>query len=164
MRTSILLPALTAVALTAAAAISFARGGEATAGDIAVTAAWARATPPGASVGAAYLTIENRGGAEDRLVGASSPVAQSVTPHATVEENGVATMRRWEDAVIPAGGAVEMAPGGLHLMLMGLSAPLTEGESVPLTLTFEAAGAVTVAMPVAPIGAMAPSGEHAHQE
>ena len=156
-----LLPAATALALTAAAAISFARGGESRIGDLAIVSAWARATPPGASVGAAYVSVENHGAADDRLVGAASPAATSVTIHQTAEENGVATMRPLDDAAIPAGGGLAMAPGGAHLMLTGLSAPLKQGENFPMTLTFQNAGAVTVEIEIAPLGAAGPAG-HDH--
>jgi copper(I)-binding protein len=152
----ILLPALTAVALTIAAAVSLARGSEVTAGDVAVTAAWARATPPAATTGAAYLTIENRGSADDHLVSASSPAAGMVMIHETIEEAGIARMRPVENPTISAGGTLEMEPGGTHLMLMDLKQPLTEGNHVPLTLVFERAGAVTVDAVIGPIGSAAP--------
>lgn len=145
------LPALTAVALTIAAAISLARGAEVRAGDIAVVAAWARATPPGASTGAAYLTIENRGAVDDRLLSAATPAARAVMPHETVEAGGIARMRPIETPAIPAGGRLEMTPGGMHLMLMDIAHPLREGENIPLTLVFERAGSLIVE---APIGAM----------
>ena len=157
-----LLPAAIAIGLTAAAAISLARSAElAAAGDLAVTQAWARATPPGAEIGAAYVTIANQGGSDDRLIGAASPAASTVTLHATSEENGVATMRPVVRPAIPAGGALEMAPGGTHLMLVGLSGPLKEGESIPVTLRFERAGELTFDVPVTAIGASAPPEGHA---
>lgn len=155
-----LLPALTAIVLTLAAAISLARGAEVVAGDLAVVAAWARATPPAAELGAIYVSIENRGNAEDRLMGASSPAARSTTLHESVEENGVALMRPLRAAAIPVGGVLEMKPGGAHIMLMGLLAPLKEGESVSLTLDFETAGSVAVSVPVLPIGSEGPTAGH----
>lgn len=157
-----ILPAAIAVVLTAAAFFSFARSGEVTAGGLAVISAWARATPPGVDIGAAYVTIENRGGADDRLVGATTPAAEMVSAHETAEEDGVATMRTLADASVPAGGKLEMRPGGTHLMLMGLSAPLVEGDSVPLTLTFEHAGERTVQLEIAAIGAEEPPAGHDH--
>jgi periplasmic copper chaperone A len=156
----LLLPAVAAVALTAVAAISMARGHDIKAGGIVVTSAWARATPPGATVGAAYVTLRNGGGADDRLLGAASPAAKSVAPHGTIEENGVAAMRPLGDLAVPAGGTLEMQPGATHLMLMGLAEPLQEGDSVPLTLVFEKAGAVTIPLEVAPIGADGLSHQH----
>jgi periplasmic copper chaperone A len=155
--TRILLPAATAIVLTIAAGVALVRGAEAPGGALHIEA-WARATPPGASVGAAYLIVRNEGDKDDRLVGAASPAAESVEAHETVDENGVARMRPLEGASIPAGGALVMRPGGAHLMLMGLAAPLREGSSFKLTLTFERAGKMTVEAQVGPLGADAAPG------
>jgi hypothetical protein len=160
-RMRILVPAAVALALTAAAAISFARGAANGSAELAVVSAWARATPPRAEVGAAYVTVENRGGTEDRLVAAKSPAAATVVLHRSAEESGVATMRPLERAAVPAGGRLEMRPGGAHLMLMGLSAPLQAGTRVPLTLVFEKAGAIVIEVEIAPLGAAGPIG-HDH--
>jgi copper(I)-binding protein len=141
----LIVPAAIALLLTAAA-IRFARGGEPAAGDLRVTAAWAVATP--AKVAAAYLTIENRGEANDVLDAASSPVAASVVMHETKEEGGIAKMRPVENPVVPARGRLEMAPGGAHLMLNGLAAPLQAGETVEITLTFSKAGTLTAPVEV----------------
>ena len=153
----ILLPAVTAIVLTVAAGVALVRGAEAPAGPLHVEA-WARATPPGATVGAAYLIVRNNGDQDDSLVSAASEAAESIEVHETVEENGVARMRPLEGAGIPAGGALVMRPGGAHLMLMGLAAPLKEGGSFPLTLNFEKAGTMTIEVQVAPLGADAPPG------
>lgn len=154
------LPAATAVALTLAAAISYARSAEISAGDLTIVAAWARATPPGAKVAAAYIEVENRGGSADRLLAVRSPAAGSVSLHETVEENGVAMMRPMGPPLIPPGGILAMRPGGAHLMLMDIPAPLREGGTVSLTLTFETAGEVTVAAPIGSMGADAPPEPH----
>ena len=138
------------------------RGGEAS-GDLAVTEAWARAMPPGTDVGAAYVTIENAGDVDDRLLGITSPVAAKIEIHETVEEGGVARMRRLEEAHLPAGSALAMRQGGTHLMLTGLSAPLKEGDVLALTLTFETAGRVRVEAPVAGLGADAPPDHALHE-
>lgn len=115
------------------------------------TRAWARATPPGLTVGAAYVTLT--GGAEpDRLVGASSPRASMVQIHVIVESNGVAGMREVDGVDVPAGRTVVLAPGGTHLMLMGLDGPLVAGQSLPLTLEFERAGRIDVVAQVRPAG------------
>src|SRR5687768_9681614 len=111
----LLLPAVAAVALTAVAAISMARGHDIKVGEIVVTSAWARATPPGASVSAAYVTLRNGGGADDRLLAAASPAARRVAPHGTSQENGVAAMRPLGDLAVAAGGSLEMKPGATHL-------------------------------------------------
>jgi copper(I)-binding protein len=152
----ILLPAVAALVLTATAAISLVRGAELVAGDLAITSAWARATPPNASTAAAYLTIENRGDAADRLVAAAAEIARNVEIHQTVIENGMAMMRPLEDTSIPADGMLMMEPGANHFMLTGLSAPLKAGEAFSLTLEFERAGPVTVEVEIAPLGAAAP--------
>jgi periplasmic copper chaperone A len=152
----LLLPAAIAVGLTVVAAISYVRGAEIAVGDLAVTSAWARATPPGANVGAIYITVENRGATDERIVTFASPAAQSIMAHESVEENSVASMRMLKEPTIPARGKLEMKPGGTHLMLMGLTKPLKPGESLPLTLTFEKAGAATVPVEVMPMGASMP--------
>lgn len=110
-----------------------------------VSDAWARATPPGTDVGAAYLVITG-GSRADRLLGASTPRAAMTHLHEVVESEGVAKMRAIEAVPIPAGAKVTLAPKGTHIMLMGLDAPLVAGQSFPLTLRFgeSAEQAVTV--------------------
>ena len=112
-----------------------------------VSNAWARATPPGVDVGAAYMTID--GGAKpDRLVAASTPRAAMGHLHTVEEKDGVAKMRPVEAVEVPAGQSVELAPKSTHVMLMGLGRPLVAGESFPLTLVFEKAGEMTVSVEV----------------
>lgn len=106
--------------------------------------AWARPTSPIATVGAAYLTISNHGMATDRLLGASSPVAVEVQLHGSTDDNGVMRMRPVDALEIAPHGSATMDPGGMHFMLMELSAPLVAGSRFPLTLKFEHAGEVTV--------------------
>jgi copper(I)-binding protein len=109
----------------------------------------ARAVPPTAMASAAYMTIENPGPADDRLVAARSDVAARVELHTHVLEDGIAKMRALAEGVAtPAGASVAFAPGGLHVMLMGLSQPLTPGARFPLTLVFERAGELTVEVEV----------------
>jgi copper(I)-binding protein len=112
-----------------------------------VTGAWSRATPPGVSVGAAYLVITG-GDKDDRLTGASSERAEMVELHDVVEEDGVAKMRSMEVVEIPAGKRVELAPKGTHLMLMGLDAPLVAGQTYALVLQFAASGEQKVTVTV----------------
>lgn len=152
MKMRIMVPAFLALALTAAAVFSFAQRPEVTSGQLSVSEAWARAAPPSATVGAVFVTIENRGGAADRIVSVTSPAARSAMIHETVEENGVSTMRETQ-ASIDAGGVLQMKPGGVHIMLMGLTAPLKEGETVGVTLAFEKAGNVTVKARIGSLGA-----------
>jgi periplasmic copper chaperone A len=120
---------------------------------VAVENAWARATASAASTGAAYLTIIDHG-APDRLVSASTPIAGSAELHQTTQHGGVMEMRPVDGLAVSAGKPVTLAPGGYHLMLMGLRQPLHAGESFPLTLRFEKSGAVQVSVAVQSAGAM----------
>lgn len=103
---------------------------------------WARATPPGVTVAAAYLTLDNRGRKADRLVGASSPRAARVEVHTIVHEGDFAKMRRVDPVRVAADERLTLEPGGMHIMLLGLTAPLVAGERVPLVLRFELAGEI----------------------
>jgi copper(I)-binding protein len=114
---------------------------------VTITAAWARATPPGVTTAAAYLTVTNDGAA-DRLLGASSSAARQVLPHAEVEEHGMQHMRPLESVEVPAHGRVEFAPGQMHLMLVDIAAPLKPDATIKLTLRFEKAGDLTIDVPV----------------
>src|SRR5690349_233655 len=120
--------------------------------DVKIENAWARATPPGAKIGAGYMTIRNSSGTPDKLIGASSPAA-AVSPHVTVEEGGISKMRPVKGYDIPANGSFELKPSGAHLMLMNLKAPLKAGERVPLVLRFQNSGDVKVDLDVRPLGA-----------
>ncbi len=119
------------------------------AGDLLITHPRAGATAADATPGVGYVVIENQGVADDRLVGAESQAADRVELHRTVFEDGVARMRPApEGLAIPAGEIVELAPGGFHLMLMGLDMPLVAGERLPLTLIFNSAGAVSIELAI----------------
>ena len=119
------------------------------AGDIHVVHPWARATPPGAPTGAAYMTIANSGAVADRLVAVSSPAAQRAEVHQMTMEGDIMRMRHLADGLeIAAGGEVALEPGGYHLMLIGLDAPLVEDTRVPLTLEFARAGTIEVELAV----------------
>jgi len=107
------------------------------AGDIAVTKAWARATAPGQEVGAAYFDIVSKSAA--KLVKAESPAAASTEIHTMSMKNGVMEMRKIDSLDLPAGKTVSLAPGGNHIMLIGLKKPLKEGDKVAITLTLEKA-------------------------
>jgi hypothetical protein len=120
-----------------------------------VELAWARATPPGVDVGAAYLTIVG-GPTDDRLTSATTERASMVHLHTIEESGGVAKMRAVEGIAVPAGKRVVLAPKGTHIMLMGLGRPLVPGEKFPLTVRFEKAGERTVEVVVQPAGADGP--------
>ena len=133
---------------------------EAATSQIAITAPWSRETAEGQDAGGAFMTITNSGTASDRLTGGSTPVAGEVQIHTVDMTDGVMRMRQLEDGLdIPAGESVALKPGSFHIMLMGLKRPLQRGESVPLTLTFEQAGPVEVALAVQPVGAQGPAAE-----
>ena len=125
-----------------------------TTGRIEIGQPWARATPGKAQIGAVYLTI--RAPAGDRLVSVSSPVAARGELHESAMAGMVMKMRLLAGLTIPAGQKVALAPGGMHIMLVGLKAPLREGQSFPLTLTFAKAGPQTVTVMVGKVGAMGP--------
>jgi periplasmic copper chaperone A len=130
-------------------------------GDLKVGNPWARATPRGSNVAAAYLTITNNGGAADRLMRGSTSVASRFEVHSMVIEDGVAKMRPVEGGLeIKARETVELKPGSYHVMLMGLTQPLQEGQHVTGTLVFERAGKVDVQFTVLPIGQSPPAGGH----
>lgn len=125
---------------------------------IVIEQAFARATPAGARNGAVYMTILNRGTAADRLVAASSPAAARAELHKTISEGGVMKMRPVDGVPVDPAGKAVLKPGGLHLMLLDLKAPLMQGETVSVTLTFEQAGRMTIAVPVEKPGATSTGG------
>ena len=133
----------------ALAAIGAVQAHEFTVGEMVIEHPWARATAAHQANGSAYLVVENSGEA-DRILGAASPVAGRVELHTHIDDNGVMRMRRVEAIDLPA-GETALAPGGLHIMLFELGAPLVEGESFPLTLTLEKAGEVEVEVKVEPV-------------
>jgi len=147
---------LLTAAITLAALPALAHGY--TAGDVAIGHPWSRAAPAGRT-GAAYMTLRTTGAA-DRLLSASSPVAARVELHTHVRDGDVMRMRPVADIPVTPGETVELKPGGLHLMLIDLTAALQPGTRVPLTLHFERAGDVTVELAVERAGAAAPP--HAH--
>jgi len=137
---------LAAAALAALAPAALAH--DFTLGQLFIGHPYAPATPGAARTGAAYLSIENRGTAADRLLAAATPAADKTELHTHIMDGNVARMRQVVAIDIAAGGKVELKPGGLHVMLIGLKQPLRDGDKFPLTLTFEKAGAVTVEIAV----------------
>lgn len=124
-------------------------------GGMTVENPFARPSAGTAGAGAAYMTIRNPGPA-DRLVAASTPAARAAELHTHIREGDVMRMRKVETIEIPGSGAVELKPGGLHVMLMGLVRPLKTGDTFALTLTFAKSGTITVQVPVKEMGAAAP--------
>jgi copper(I)-binding protein len=133
-------------------------------GTIAIDKPWTRATPKGATVAGAYMTLRNKGTAPDRLVGGSSAAAGRFEVHSMVMEGGVAKMRPVEGGLeIKPGETVELKPGSFHVMLVGLKEPLQKGQKVKGTLQFEKAGKVDIEYAVEPLGATTPAaGGHQH--
>jgi copper(I)-binding protein len=117
---------------------------------------FARATAPAAKVAGAFMTIKNGGATPDRLLGAASPVAGVVELHEMTMDGNVMKMRAVPGIDVAAGGKAELKPGGYHVMLRDLKAPLVEGQSFPLTLRFEKAGTVEVKVQVEARGATVP--------
>ncbi|PWE29860.1 hypothetical protein DDZ14_16665 [Maritimibacter sp. 55A14] len=128
------------------------------AADVIVTAPWARASILVSRPGAAYLTLTSDTG--DRLIAVKTPAADRAMLHGTeTDADGVSRMAHIEALDLSPGETVTLAPGGMHLMLMGLAAKLEEGASFPLILRFESAGEVAVDVPVLGVAATGPEGE-----
>ncbi|QOZ79362.1 hypothetical protein XH83_30565 [Bradyrhizobium sp. CCBAU 53351] len=135
-----------------------ARAADTTSGDLVITKAWSRATPGGAKVAGGYLTIENRGNAPERLQSASAIHALRTEIHEMTVNDGIMTMRPLDKGlVIAPGQVITLAPGGGHLMFVGLDVPLHAGDQMPVKLSFERAGDVNVTLDVQAMGAQAPA-------
>ena len=119
-------------------------------GGITVSDPYARASTMMSTSGAAFMVIENHAAADDRLVSAASDIAERVELHTHVADaNGVMQMIEVpEGFVIPAGGSHALQRGADHVMFLGLTRPLAQGDIIPVTLTFETAGEVLVEVPV----------------
>jgi len=128
------------------------------AGDLMIDHPWARELPPTAATSAAFFTLHNHGAQEDRLLGASTPVAGKAELHTHIHMGEVMRMQKIDSASIPAHGMTEFVPGGNHVMLFDLKQPLKAGDSFPLTLQFEKAGKVEVTVNVE-----AAPAQHEHQ-
>ncbi len=112
---------------------------------IVIDHAHARATVPGQTTGAAYVDIENRGKTEDKLLKISSPVAQSAEVHSMTMDGSIMRMREVPQIDLKPAAKVSMAANeGLHIMLIGLKAPLRPGQKIPLALRFEKAGKIEI--------------------
>ncbi|PKQ12487.1 MAG: copper-binding protein [Alphaproteobacteria bacterium HGW-Alphaproteobacteria-1] len=134
---------------TLAATLGLVLATPALAQEIHILDTYARAASPMAKTGAAFMLIENIGDADDRLIGASSPVAPMVQIHTHREEGGVMKMVHVEDGLdVPAGETLVLQRGGNHVMFMGLTESFEQGKEIPLTLIFEKSGEITVDVPV----------------
>ena len=130
------------------------------ANDVMVMDAFARASAvPTAKAGTVYMTFTNSSSKADRLLSVTTAASDTAQVHESVEKDGVATMKHLEALEIPAGGTVVLKPGGIHIMLTGLKAPLKKGGMIMLQLKFEHAGMVDV---MAHVGDVAE--EHPHTD
>ncbi|HWM42400.1 MAG TPA: copper chaperone PCu(A)C [Burkholderiales bacterium] len=125
-------------------------------GEIQIRHPWSRATPPGASVAVAYMEIRNTGKQADRLLSATTSVAQRVEMHVTEREGEVMKMRQVNAFHIPARERYELRPGGAHLMLVDVVRPLKKGERFALRLVFERAGELEIELEVQEQGSRRP--------
>ena len=132
------------------------------AGAVAIGHPYARTTATGQTVGGGFLKLENKG-SDDRLLSASAKVSGSVEIHEMKMDGDVMRMRQVDAIALPAGKTVELTPGGLHIMFIGLKAPLKAGDKFPMKLRFEKAGEVEVMVNVeAPAGAASAASGHQH--
>ena len=127
---------------------------------------WVRASVPGQVNGAGYVEISNKAAQSDKLIAASTSGVNRVELHTIITENGVAKMREVSGIEVPASGAVKLAPGGYHIMFLGLTEPFKAGSTLPVTLKFEKAGEVKVNFEIKPAtfnpGTMSGHGSHRH--
>lgn len=142
------LAAASLATLLAAAAPGWADGHVIEHGDLMIMDVWARESHQTAKAGASYLSIMNHGDTPDRLIGASAGVSNKVEIHTHIMENDVMKMRQVDGIDLPAGETTALAPGGDHIMFMGLNGPFEEGSEFPLTLVFEKAGEIEVTVAV----------------
>lgn len=122
---------------------------------------WARATPGTAKNGVMFVTFTDRG-QPDRVVGVSTPAAEHAELHETIDDNGIMKMRPVDGIPLEPNAAVTLAPGGKHIMLMGLKAPLKLGDTFPVTFSFAHAAPVTVTVAVEPPGGGGMPDMHGH--
>ena len=126
-------------------------------GSMHIAQPWSRATPKGATTGAAYMTITNKGTTPDRVSCVSSDASAQCQIHSMTMEGSVMKMRPVEGGLeIKPGETVTLAPSGFHMMLVTLKHPLEAGQTLKATLKFDKAGTIDVEYPVMASGASAP--------
>lgn len=146
---------LLALAMAGSAGVPALAGSE----DVVVEDAWARASIGTSRPGAGYMTVRNTGDESVVLTGLATDLAMMPEIHQTsTNDQGVSSMAPAGEIEIPPGESVELAPGGLHAMLMKLQRPMKEGESFTLTLSFDDGGEVAVEVPILGIAARGPEG------
>lgn len=123
-------------------------------GALDISNGFTRAMPPAARTGGGFLSITNTGATDDRLLAVRSPQAGKMELHDMTMRNDVMVMREIIGGLLlPAGETVHLAPGGKHMMFLQVETPFVKGTEVQITLQFEKAGTVELALPVAGIGA-----------
>lgn len=142
----------TTLLLGASVLLLVACSGASSGGEILVTDA--RVPVSAGANGAAYMTLANDGDTDATLVSAGTDIAESVELHETTTQDGSMSMQEVDGIDIPAGGDAVLEPGGLHMMLIGVTEDLAEGDTVEITLTFDNAGEQTASAEVVPLGDM----------
>lgn len=147
---------ISAAVLSTALFASNANATNVTASDV-----WARASAGMAKAGAAFMTLTNTATLDHTLVSASADVSERIELHTHTMVDGVMQMREVEGGIkVPAGETVMLAPGGLHVMFLGLHAPLKVGSTFDLTLTFDNGHSTTVPVKVMSVGHMGNAAGH----
>ena len=113
-----------------------------------VTDGYVREVPAGQQISAAFMTVHNDDMSDHKIVSASSPAAKTVELHTHTHENGMMKMRQVPDIALPAGGDTFLKPGGLHIMLIGLTQELKKDVPVSVTIKFEDGSEKTLSLPV----------------
>lgn len=150
---------LAALAVTLLFLAGISRAEDVKVGSLDISTAWARATPKGATIGGGYLKITNAGATADRLVGGSTVISGKFEVHEMSMSGGVMKMRPVSGGLeIKPGETVELKPGGVHIMFVGLKQQLQQGQHFKAALQFEKAGKVDVDFSVASIGATSSGG------
>lgn len=120
------------------------------------SSAWARATPGAARSGAVFLTLANRGTKARRLVRVVTDAADRAALHTHIMDGAIMRMRKLDGLALAPGESVTLKPGGSHVMLMGLRAPLKAGATFSITLVLASGEKIPVSVTVMKIGAMGP--------
>jgi copper(I)-binding protein len=150
MKKAVLYTALIAlVAVSGAQAVASPAEGNAIVRDqLSVRGAWVAEALPGQSMTAAYMTISNEGDVDEELVSVESEIAEKLEIHEMVQQGEMMRMRKVDSIVIGPGEEMALEPGGLHIMLIGLTREIKEGDTVELNLIFESGATLTVSAPV----------------
>ena len=149
------LPRLTSLLATTLSALTL--PSHAADSNLRIHAPYVRLAPPGAAATGAFMRIENTGATDRQLIKAESPAAKTVELHTHINEGGMMKMRAVPFIAIKAGGQTELKPGSYHVMLIGLTQPLKDGDPVAITLTFDDGSQQRISAPARPIHAEAAS-------